>query len=117
VQDDAVRAINDVVFFLCELAALVALGVWGWRFGVGPWRWVLLVAAPAAFVVLWGFLAAPTSSTRLSDPALIAVQLAMFLLTALALVSVDLRLWALALAVVSVAVVLLDRVLPARGGL
>jgi hypothetical protein len=112
VQDGAVRTVNDVVFFLCELAALVALGVWGWRFGVGPWRWVLLIAAPAAFVVLWGLLSAPTSSTRLDDPALIAFQLAVFLLTALALVTVNLRLWALALAAVSVAVVLLDRVLP-----
>jgi hypothetical protein len=53
------------VAFLAELAALVALAVWGWSaVDSTSWRLVLAVAAPAAAGVLWGVFAAPRASVR-----------------------------------------------------
>lgn len=66
------------VAFLAELAALLALAVWGWS-AVDPtvWRVVLAVAAPAVAAVLWGLFAAPRAPVRV--PALtVLVKLAVF---------------------------------------
>jgi hypothetical protein len=45
--------------FLSELAALAALGSWGWTTGSGWQRMLLAVGAPAVAAVLWGLFAAP----------------------------------------------------------
>lgn len=105
------KAVNDVLFFACELAALVALGIWGWRVGSGWSSWVLVVAAPLAMAVAWGFLAAPTSDTRLADPALLVFQLVVLGLAALAWWSVGGGWWSVGLGVVTLVVVIGDRLL------
>ncbi|MGI5128478.1 YrdB family protein [Pseudonocardia sp. CA-107938] len=105
------KPVNDGLFFLCELAALVALGIWGWRVGSGWSSWLLVVAAPLAMAVAWGFLAAPTSTTRLADPALLIFQLVVLVGAAVAWWSVGGGWWASALGVVAAVVVVADRLL------
>ena len=58
----AIRTSNYVLAFLLEIAALVALAVWG--FTVAPnlvLRLVLGLGAPAVLVAVWGLWLAPTS--------------------------------------------------------
>ncbi len=105
------KPVNDVLFFACELAALVALGIWGRRVGSGWSSWVLVAAAPLAMAVAWGFLAAPTSDTRLADPALLAFQLVVLELAALAWWSVGGSWWAVGLGGLTLLVVTGDRLL------
>ena len=108
------KAVNDAVFFAVELAALVALGMWGWHVGAGGWRLVLVVALPLAFALAWGLLAAPNASRRLTGPLLVLFQLVAFLLAAAALWATGRTVPGVVLGVVAVAVVLLDRRLGGR---
>ncbi|MFT3898814.1 MAG: DUF2568 domain-containing protein [Gordonia sp. (in: high G+C Gram-positive bacteria)] len=51
---------NDVLAFVVEVVAFVALGIWAWRLGdstVVSLGWVVLVVGAAA--VLWGLFVAP----------------------------------------------------------
>lgn len=105
------KTLNDVAFFALELATLVAFGAWGWQVASGPLRFVLVVAAPLLMVVTWGALAAPNAAGRLQDPYLLVFQLAVFVLGAIALITVQQVGWGVALGVVAVVVVSLDRVL------
>lgn len=109
------RAVDDVAFFLVELAALVAFGMWGWHVGPGAWRFVLAVALPLALAVAWGLLAAPRAARRLADPPLLVFQLVVFLLAAAALWATGRVVLGVTLGVVAVAVVVLDRVLGTPG--
>jgi hypothetical protein len=59
---------NLLLRFLLELAALVALGAWGWQTG-GP---VLGLLLPLAAAVLWGAFASPKSHA--STPVKLATQ-------------------------------------------
>ena len=53
---------NDGLAFLVECAALLALGLWGWRTGpTTPTALALAVGAPAVAAVAWGRFAAPRS--------------------------------------------------------
>ncbi|MFD4758713.1 YrdB family protein [Streptomyces sp. NPDC058439] len=57
--------VNEVVAFLVELAALGALGRWGFATGDGTVARLLLgIGAPGAAVVLWGLFAAPRARFR-----------------------------------------------------
>src|ERR1035437_9192832 len=54
--------VNDVVAFLVELAAILALSAWGFRAGSGLVPKVLLgLGTPAAAIALWNMFAAPRS--------------------------------------------------------
>jgi hypothetical protein len=87
VRADAIT-FNDVVAFLVELAALLALSAWGFSAGSGPVPKVVLgLGAPAAAIALWSLFAAPRSvydvpSARLSVKVLVlgAAALASFTL-------------------------------------
>jgi hypothetical protein len=46
--------INLAFRFLLELAALFAMGYWGWHSGEGWLRWLLMLGVPLVAVVLWG---------------------------------------------------------------
>jgi Protein of unknown function (DUF2568) len=52
------------VAFASELAALAALGHWGWVTGSGAVRLLLAIGAPAVAGVLWGVFAAPTAPVQ-----------------------------------------------------
>jgi hypothetical protein len=68
-----VKAVNLTLRFALELAALAALAYWGW--GV---TWVLAVAAPAAWVVLWATFGSPRARVALSIPWRIAFEAVVF---------------------------------------
>jgi hypothetical protein len=73
------------VAFAAEVAALAALGVWGWSAADATvWRLVLAVVVPAVAAVLWGVFAAPRAPVRV--PALaVLVKVVVFGAAVLAL--------------------------------
>jgi anti-sigma-K factor RskA len=83
------RPANDGLRFFLELSALAAVAYWGWSEHSGVWRWVLVVAAPAAVVLVWGRWMAPKSQTRVRDPWRLAIELLVFGGAALALWDAD----------------------------
>ena len=64
--------INLAVRFLLELAALLSMGVWGWRHGDGWWRLALAAGIPVTAAAVWGTFAVPDDPSR-SGAAPIAV--------------------------------------------
>ena len=64
--------INLAVRFLLELAALLAMGVWGWQQGEGWVRFVLALGIPIIVAAVWGVFAVPNDPSR-SGAAPIAV--------------------------------------------
>ncbi len=72
----------ETMAFLCELAMLAALVVAGLGLGRGTATHVALaVALPVLAVLVWARWMAPTSSSRLADPARLIVQVALFTAT------------------------------------
>jgi hypothetical protein len=51
--------VNLGLRFLLELAALAALGVWGWHTGEGWLRFVLAIGVPLVAAALWGIFRVP----------------------------------------------------------
>ena len=60
----ASHPVNLTVRFLLELAALVALGYWGWTQGEGPFRYVLALGIPFIAAAAWGTFAVPNDPSR-----------------------------------------------------
>ena len=56
--------INLAVRFALEMAALVALGRWGWTRGEGFLRFVLALGIPVLAALLWGTFAVPGDPSR-----------------------------------------------------
>lgn len=108
-----VDAATLTVRFLLELAALVALGVWGWHAADGVLRLLLTVGAPLLGAVVWGTWVAPKARRRLTDPGRLMVEAAVFGTAVLGLAASGLVGWAGTMA----AVVLVDEVLLATLGL
>jgi MFS-type transporter involved in bile tolerance (Atg22 family) len=68
-----VKGLSLAVRFGCELAALFAVGWWGWT--VTP---VLGIALPIVVASVWGAWIAPRARRRLPDPARLALELVIF---------------------------------------
>jgi hypothetical protein len=87
--------------FVAELAALAALGHWGFVAGGStPGKVLLGIGTPAVAAVLWGVFAAPQAPVRVAVLAL-AVKLLVFGSAVLALVATGHPRLAVALAVVA----------------
>jgi len=70
---------NLTLRFLLELAAIGALGLWGFRTGSGPLvKAALGLGAPALAMVVWGLFVAPKASVAVADPVRLLVSLAVF---------------------------------------
>jgi hypothetical protein len=83
---DTLGTANDALAFLLELAALVALAVWGFTTGPNlPARLLLGLGAPAVLAAVWGVWLAPASENRLPMPWLIVAKAVVLALVALAL--------------------------------
>jgi hypothetical protein len=88
----ASHPLNLAVRFLLEIAALVALGYWGFGQHTGIWRVVLGIGLPVIAAAAWGILAVPGDRSR-SGNALVPVpgwvrlvlELALFVLAAWAM--------------------------------
>jgi Protein of unknown function (DUF2568) len=55
---------NLAVRFFLEVAALAAMGFWGWNQGVGVLRFVLALGIPLIAAVVWGTFAVPHDPSR-----------------------------------------------------
>ena len=86
------KAANLALRFFLELAALAALAYWGW--GVS---WVLAIAAPAAWIVLWATFGSPKARVQLPDTQRIAFEAVVFGAAAVALWAAGQAVWAVAL--------------------
>ncbi len=96
---DALKGANLALRFALELAALAAVGYWGWDVG-GP---LLALAAVAAVAIVWGLFVAPKRRFDLSLPLRLAVELLVWLAAGAALAATGHT--ALAVAFVVLAVV------------
>ena len=75
--------------FLLEVAALAAVGWWGWHIGGSTWgRLVLAIVLPLGVALVWGALIAPKARVKVSRPVWYGLQVLIFGAAALALVSV-----------------------------
>ena len=87
------RPINLTIRFLLELAALTALGVWGWQHGNGTWlRFILAIGLPVIAAAIWGIFNVPNDPSRSGEaPTVVpgvlrlAIELTIFILATWAL--------------------------------
>jgi hypothetical protein len=93
---------NLALRFLLELAALAAVGYWGWKTGGGALGWVLAVAAVAAVITVWALLVSPKHTIETSKPVSFAIELAVWVAAGAALYATDHDALALAFLAVSV---------------
>jgi len=81
--------INLAVRFLLELAALAALGSWGFHASQGPLRYVLAVMTPVAAAAIWGVFRIPgdpgPAPVATPGPVRLAIEIAYFTLASLGL--------------------------------
>jgi hypothetical protein len=56
--------INLVLRFVLEIAALFALGYWGWTQHTGIWRFVWAIGLVGLAAVVWGTFAVPDDPSR-----------------------------------------------------
>jgi Protein of unknown function (DUF2568) len=73
------------VRFALEIAALVALGYWGFETGDGVLGVVLGLGAPLVAAVVWGTFVSPRASVKLPEPLRLAVELLFFAAATIAL--------------------------------
>jgi hypothetical protein len=71
-------AANDGLRFLLELAALVAVGYWGFKVADGAPRWLLGLGAPLLVAVVWGLFVAPEASLHVDDPLRLLLEVVIF---------------------------------------
>jgi hypothetical protein len=84
------RALNLVVRFALELAALAALGHSAWvTVGTSAFRPDAADGAPLAFAVAWGLFISPKAPRRLADPLRLVAEGALFALVVAALAAAD----------------------------
>ena len=89
--------LNLGIRFLLELAALTALGVWGWHYGNETYlRFVLAIGLPIIMAAIWGIFNVPDDPSRsgaapIVVPGIIrlAIELAIFILATWALDDVE----------------------------
>lgn len=56
---DSIRRTNLALRFLLELAALVAIGYWGWTTHAGGVRFVWTIGGPLLVAAIWGIFRVP----------------------------------------------------------
>jgi hypothetical protein len=78
-----VKAANLSLRFACEVAALVAVGWWGWT--VSP---VLGIVFPLVVAAVWGAFIAPKARRRLPDPGRLGIEFVIFAAATACLVAV-----------------------------
>lgn len=94
---------NAGLRFLLELAALGAIGLWGWRVTeVAALRWTLALGLPLVMAVLWGTFLSPKAAVPLGTWPTVALQLLVFAAAVLALVGSGFRWLGIAFAAVAV---------------
>jgi hypothetical protein len=80
---------NDGLRFLLELAALAALGYWGFAEFDGVVQWVVGLGAPLLAAGVWGTFVAPRAARPTADPLRLLLEVAIFGSGVAALVAAD----------------------------
>lgn len=90
------------VFFLLELATLVALGYWGFQFKGRLLKVLLGIGTPIIVAVFWGTFLAPKASIPVPLPLLILLQAFVFSLATVALFVSEKKMLAIVFASIAV---------------
>ena len=85
--------LNLAIRFLLEIAALTAIGVWGWQYGNETWlAYILALGLPVIAAAIWGIFNVPNDPSRSGAAPIIvpgiirlAIELAFFSLATWAL--------------------------------
>ena len=109
------KPINDAIRFLVELAALIAVGYWGFH-NHSSWlaKFLLGIGGPVLIAMAWGIWMAPQSSRRAPEGTRVAFEVAIFGLSTAALVASSGAVPAIVFAVVATANAALDHALARR---
>ena len=101
--------LNLALRFLLEIAALVAIGYWGFSQHAGIWRFIIGIGGPLLAAALWGAFAVPDDPSRSGKAPVpvpgilrLALELALFGLAAWALYDTGSPVLALVLAITTV---------------
>lgn len=81
----ALKGVNLAIRFALELSALAALAYWGTQTGFGVVPWLLAIAAPVIFILVWSRFVAPKAEQRLPLQQRIPLEVVLFGLAAVAL--------------------------------
>ncbi|MEO8684533.1 MAG: YrdB family protein [Devosia sp.] len=99
---EVIKGVNLGLAFAVELAMLAGLGIWAFGLSQETWvRWGLVVPVIGVAVALWAVLAAPAAATRLPEPGLTLLKIALFGATTVALAQAGQGFWALVFSVVA----------------
>ena len=84
---NALKGLNlGVRFFVVELGGIAAAAYWGYETADDA-EWLAAVAAPAAFIAVWGLFIAPKARVQVPKGAALAIELVLLGLIAAALAS------------------------------
>jgi hypothetical protein len=88
--------INLMVRFLLEITGLVALGLFGWQFGNGVYRYLLSMGLPLTAAIIWGTFSVPDDPSRSGNAVVqipgivrLSLELAFFISAIGALIAID----------------------------
>lgn len=59
--------VNLAVRFILEIAALVAIGIWGWSLAAGWLRYLLAIILPTVAATIWGVFRVPGDASASGD--------------------------------------------------
>jgi hypothetical protein len=101
--------INLALRFILEIAALFALGYWGWTQHDGIWRFVWGLGLVLIAAVVWGTFAVPEDPSRSGKAPVpvpgavrLVIELVFFAAGTWAFIAADLPLWGFALGILTV---------------
>ena len=101
--------INLALRFILEIAALFALGYWGWTQHDGIWRFVWSIGLALLAAVIWGTFAVPEDPSRSGKAPVpvpgavrLVIELVFFAAGTLAFIAADQPLWGFALGILTV---------------
>jgi Protein of unknown function (DUF2568) len=110
------RGVTLTVRFLCELAMLAALALWGFGAGDGLWAWLAGLGAPLLAALVWGAFVAPRARWPVPAPVRVAIELVLFVAAAAALGAAGQQPAAMVLGVAGIATSLLNEAQERREG-
>ena len=87
-QLSGLRGVTLTARFVCELAMLAALALWGYVVGEGVWAWLLGLAVPAVAAIIWGTFAAPRAKVPVPAPVRVTIELVLYAAAAAGLAAV-----------------------------
>lgn len=56
--------VNLIFRFLLEIAAIIAMGYWGWKQSDSGMKWIWMILVPLLFMTIWGLFNVPGDPSR-----------------------------------------------------